>query len=91
MKLLKNQSSQIKNKLDTSSKNLKKIAEHAVNTLDRLEKKEITVNQAKIAQRLIADAIRAELGAAMLDNQVLTLEEKLITSISTNNNLEDNN
>ena len=83
MKLLKNQSSQIKNKLDTSSTNLKKIAEHAVNTLDRLEKKEITVNQAKIAQRLIADAIRAELGAAMLDNQVLTLEEESALVISS--------
>ena len=83
MKLLKNQSNQIKNKLDTSSKNLKKIAEHAVNTLDRLEKKEITVNQAKIAQRLIADAIRAELGAAMLDNQVLTLEEESALVISS--------
>ena len=83
MKLNKNQSDQIKDKFNTSSKNLKKIAEHAVNTLDRLEKKEITINQAKIAQRLIADAIRAELGAAMLDNQVLTLEEESALVISS--------
>jgi hypothetical protein len=80
MKLSKDKSSKIEGKLKTASKNLKKISAHAVKTLDRLEKKEITLNQAKVAQRLIADAIRAELGAAMLDNQVLTLNEcKVIT------------
>lgn len=72
MKLIKNDAKTLEDKLTTSAKNLKKVSAHAIKILDQLENKEISVNQARIAQRLIADSIRAELGAAMLDNQLLT-------------------
>ena len=80
MKLEKTKAKSIKGKLKTVSSNLGKVSAHAIKTLDRLEKGEITLNQAKVAQRLIADSIRAELGKAMVDNQILTLDEvKTIT------------
>lgn len=75
MKLKKTKATTAKGKLETVSSNLGKVSAHAIKTLDRLEKGEITLNQAKVAQRLIADSIRAELGKAMVDSQIITLDQ----------------
>lgn len=80
MKLQRTKAKTTKGKLETVSTNLGKVSAHAIKTLDRLENGEITLNQAKVAQRLIADSIRAELGKAMVDSQILTLDQpKIIT------------
>jgi hypothetical protein len=75
MKLKKTNSDKIEKKLKTVSKNLKTVSNHAILVLDALENKRISLDQARVAQRLIADTIRAEISAAMIDNQIMNLKE----------------